>query len=148
MTLPSPKRPSISHIRNRALRGHIIKMLQNSTLISTQFYAETPRLFHLLKFALIFQIENGSSKVNGRKNKKGRNGAVKVNVFPEKNIVYMWCDINVFTSKTSEDRRRNSKVHSLLRKINCCSSNTESIKRKHILQNGNEIINRLLTTIH
>ncbi|KAK7601642.1 hypothetical protein V9T40_009083 [Parthenolecanium corni] len=80
-------------------------------------------------------IENGSSKVNGSKARKGRNGAVKLNVFPEKNIVYMWCDINVFTSKTAEDRKKGSPVYSLLRKINCCSSNTDSIKRKHILQN-------------
>ncbi|XP_065217450.1 protein white-like [Planococcus citri] len=66
------------------------------------------------------------------------NGRIKVNVFPEKNITYTWCDINVFTSKSTESRKRtstSSKIVKIFKSIGCCRNTNNISKRKHILQN-------------
>lgn len=79
--------------------------------------------------------QNIDSNTNG-KSKKRKNGAAKLSVFPDKNITYMWCDINVFTSKAADSHKTSSKLGSILNTINCFKSSSGGSKRKHILQNG------------
>lgn len=74
------------------------------------------------------------SKSFGKSNKR-KNGAAKLSVFPDKNITYMWCDINVFTSKAADSHKTSSKIGSIVNSINCFKSSKGGSRRKHILQN-------------
>lgn len=83
-----------------------------------------------------FHCGNGEKRIL----KESENGRTQINVFPEKNITYMWCDINVFTSKTSQQRKKTPKISKLFSSIDCCKSFTDESKRKHILQNGMKML--------
>lgn len=75
-----------------------------------------------------------------RNHRKGRNGSTLKNgtasekpiitVFPEENIIYMWSDINVYTSKKQKRRFALNSCFSWNKR-----SSYESPKHKHILQN-------------
>lgn len=92
----------------------------------------------------LLQTENSTggyqndSKSFGKSNKR-KNGAAKLSVFPDKNITYMWCDINVFTSKAADSHKTSSKIGSIVNSINCFKSSKGGSRRKHILQNGEYI---------
>lgn len=96
----------------------------------------------LIFYLLQAENSNGGYQNDSKsfgKSKKRKNGSAKLSVFPDKNITYMWCDINVFTSKAVDSHKTSSKIGSILNSINCFKNSKGGSRRKHILQNGEYI---------